>query len=155
MRKVFRQVITGLVWSRRDGGDMLARWLQTLIRKSKVEGGRKLHLAPQPRGGKKPFWSSPRNEAEVAVLSPHAGGKTGKEENIDRFSSFKICACMKCCFFFFNLNQSCSHQPLLHNMQLFKKKKSNLQWIQTFILISCYHGIQSYKTVFIMYDTTT
>lgn len=54
MRKVFRQVITGFVWSRRDGGDMLERWLQTLIRKEKVVGGENLlHFALQPRGGEK------------------------------------------------------------------------------------------------------
>lgn len=52
MRKVFRQVITGFVWSRRDGGDMLDRWLETLIPKEK-EVGETLLFALQPKGGEK------------------------------------------------------------------------------------------------------
>lgn len=52
MRKVFRQVITGFVWSRRDGGDMLDRWLETLIPKEN-EVGETLLFALQPKGGEK------------------------------------------------------------------------------------------------------
>lgn len=73
---------------------MLERWLETLIRKSKVVGGENsLHFAQQPRGGGSKrkgggggaFGSNSKKEAEVAFPSPRTGGKNGKRGKIFLF----------------------------------------------------------------------
>lgn len=53
MRKVFRQVITGLVWSRRDGGDMMDKRSYTLIPKKKRRKRGTGFTSPCSRVGKK------------------------------------------------------------------------------------------------------